>query len=119
VEPIRQAEKIEPIEHVDRNSNAFWQRTITFIVFATVELTTWAMVRAAGIEDAVGVLVFSGVAALCLVYTFGPSKWLEDPEIGGWFGKKHPFATRLICAFGVLVGIFAVCYCLQIVRVPR
>ncbi len=75
------------------------------IVVPLVEAGAWAGLREVGGENGVTVLAGVGGAAVCGVYAFGPRRWLADPDIAGRFGRDHPLVARVICGFGIVLGL--------------
>lgn len=74
------------------------------VVVPLAEAAVWVALRAVGGERGAAVMAGVGAGAFCAVYSFGPSRWLTDPDIAGRFGRDYPVAARAICLFGVVLG---------------
>lgn len=85
-------------------SSAAQSVVCALIVVPLAEAAVWAALRAVGGETGATVLVGVGSGTFCGVYALGPSRWLADPGIAGWFGRDHPLASRIICGFGAAFG---------------
>ncbi|AWM37239.1 hypothetical protein C1280_09520 [Gemmata obscuriglobus] len=74
------------------------------VVMPLAEAAVWAVLRAVGGEAGAMVLAGVGGGTFCGVYAFGPTRWLADPDIAGWFGRDYPLAARAICGCGAALG---------------